>query len=286
MGEGARVPHAHGAVARVRHKLLLLRDGQHATDHVTVVHRLRVGIDPHRPEILVEGVLVFHLVRAVGHVRGRLRLKQHVVCELIPVDGAVAVGVDLHEEVRQLLVREILAQHLAEGLEELIHVQAAAAVDVSAVERRLQLHELMQVDPVLDAAGLTLAILLAVAILVWLRRQSNLWRHAVRAGPHAQQKRERSQATGGIKTGRLRRRGTAGRPRVSAHGRRACRKAGAERGPRRDGATRLIESRIVLELHAASVLRIRIYRDMMLDSTVVCRRALGCEWGGVLKRTW
>ena len=53
------------------------------------------------------------------------------------------------------------------------------------------------------------------------------------------------------------RRGTAGRPRVSAHGRRACRKAGAERGPRRDGATRLdrrlIESRIVLELHAASV---------------------------------
>ena len=24
---------------------------------------------------------------------------------------------------------------------------------------------------------------------------------------------------------------------------------------------------------------IRIYRDMMLDSTVVCRRALGCEWG-------
>ena len=27
--------------------------------------------------------------------------------------------------------------------------------------------------------------------------------------------------------------------------------------------------------------RIRIYRDMILDSTVVCRRALGCEWGGV-----
>ena len=26
---------------------------------------------------------------------------------------------------------------------------------------------------------------------------------------------------------------------------------------------------------------IRIYRDMMLDSTVVCRRALGCEWGGL-----
>ena len=25
--------------------------------------------------------------------------------------------------------------------------------------------------------------------------------------------------------------------------------------------------------------RIRIYRDMMMDSTVVCRRALGCEWG-------
>ena len=35
-------------------------------------------------------------------------------------------------------------------------------------------------------------------------------------------------------------------------------------------------------LHAASVrpFRIRIYRNMMLDSTVVCRRALGCEWGG------
>ena len=33
----------------------------------------------------------------------------------------------------------------------------------------------------------------------------------------------------------------------------AARKEGAERGPRRDGATRLIESRIVLELHAASV---------------------------------
>ena len=53
-------------------------------------------------------------------------------------------------------MREILAEHLAEGLEELIHVQAAAAVDVSAVERRLQLHELMQADPVLDAAGLVL----------------------------------------------------------------------------------------------------------------------------------
>ena len=30
--------------------------------------------------------------------------------------------------------------------------------------------------------------------------------------------------------------------------------------------------------------RIRIYRDMMLDSTVVCRRALGCEWGGQKRR--
>ena len=47
--------------------------------------------------------------------------------------------------------------------------------------------------------------------------------------------------------------------RKSAHGRRACRKAGAERGARRDGATRLIESRIVLELHAASVPHTRIY---------------------------
>ena len=27
--------------------------------------------------------------------------------------------------------------------------------------------------------------------------------------------------------------------------------------------------------------RIRIYRNMMLDSTVVCRRALGCEWEGM-----
>ena len=47
----------------------------------------------------------------------------------------------------------------------------------------------------------------------------------------------------------------AGRPRVSAHGRRACRKAGAKRGPRRDGATRLIESRIVLELQSARGIR-------------------------------
>ena len=51
------------------------------------------------------------------------------------------------------------------------------------------------------------------------------------------------------------RRGTAGRPRVSAHGRRACRKAGAKRGPRRDGDTRLIESRIVLELQSARGIR-------------------------------
>ena len=50
-------------------------------------------------------------------------------------------------------------------------------------------------------------------------------------------------------------RGTAGRPRVSAHGRRACRKAGAKRGPRRDGDTRLIESRIVLELQSARGIR-------------------------------
>ena len=42
---------------------------------------------------------------------------------------------------------------------------------------------------------------------------------------------------------------------VSAHGRRACRKAGAKRGPRRDGATRLIESRIVLELQSARGIR-------------------------------
>ena len=183
VGEGTRVPHAHGAVARVRYELFLLRDGQHAPDHVAVVQRLRVGVDPHRPEVLVEGVLVAHLVRAVGHVRGRLRLEQHVVCELIPVDGAVAVGVNLHEEVRQLLVREVLAEHLAKGLEELVHVQAAAAVDVSAVERRLELHELMQVDPVLDAAGVTLAVLLAVfatlagLTLVWLWGHSSLWGH-------------------------------------------------------------------------------------------------------------
>ena len=179
--EGARVPHAHGAVARVRHELFLLWDGQHAPDHLAVVQRLRIGVDPHRPEVLIEGVLVAHLVRAVGHVRGRLRLEQHVVCELIPVDGAVAVGVNLHEEVRQLFVREVLAQHLAEGLEELIHVQAAAAVHVSAVECRLELHELMQVDPVLDATGLTLAVLLAVfatlagLTLVWLWGHSSLW---------------------------------------------------------------------------------------------------------------
>ena len=32
--------------------------------------------------------------------------------------------------------------------------------------------------------------------------------------------------------------------------------------------------------------RIRIYRDMMLDSTVVCRRALGCEWGGGMPRQY
>ena len=42
----------------------------------------------------------------------------------------------------------------------------------------------------------------------------------------------------------------------------------------------LIESRIVLEHCTGHLFRIRIYRDMMLDSTVVCRRALGCEWGG------
>ena len=42
---------------------------------------------------------------------------------------------------------------------------------------------------------------------------------------------------------------------ISAHGRRACRKAGAKRGPRRDGATRLIESRIVLELQSARGIR-------------------------------
>ena len=33
-------------------------------------------------------------------------------------------------------------------------------------------------------------------------------------------------------------------------------------------------------LHTRHPFRIRIYRDIMLDSTVVCRRALGCEWGG------
>ena len=43
--------------------------------------------------------------------------------------------------------------------------------------------------------------------------------------------------------------------RGGAHGRRACRKAGAKRGPRRDGATRLIESRIVLELQSARGIR-------------------------------
>ena len=36
---------------------------------------------------------------------------------------------------------------------------------------------------------------------------------------------------------------------------RACRKAGAKRGPRRDGDTRLIESRIVLELQSARGIR-------------------------------
>ena len=31
---------------------------------------------------------------------------------------------------------------------------------------------------------------------------------------------------------------------------------------------------------ARAIRSIRIYREMMLDSSVVCRRALGCEWGG------
>ena len=34
-----------------------------------------------------------------------------------------------------------------------------------------------------------------------------------------------------------------------------------------------------------ALFRIRIYKNMMLDSTVVSRRALGCEWGGINKDT-
>jgi hypothetical protein len=78
----------------------------------------------------------------------------------------------------------------------------------------------------------------------------------------------------------------AGRPRVSAHGRRACRKAGAERGPRRDGATRLIESRrlirdslgrpVLQSSPSASPYTLRSLVSPAAPATSCCQGAVGC----------
>ena len=53
------------------------------------------------------------------HVAEGLVLKQHVVHELIPLDRAVRVSVNLHEQLVELLVRHASANYILETLQEL-----------------------------------------------------------------------------------------------------------------------------------------------------------------------
>ena len=57
-------------------------------------------------------------------------LEEHEVGELLPVDGAICIGVDFHEELRDLLLGEVLAEVRAELLAELFDVELAGAVVV------------------------------------------------------------------------------------------------------------------------------------------------------------
>mmetsp|Transcript_21466 Transcript_21466/g.40889 ORF Transcript_21466/g.40889 Transcript_21466/m.40889 type:complete len:721 (-) Transcript_21466:132-2294(-) len=88
---------------------------------------------PLRPRALLRGQLA-------------LLLQHHVVGELVPVHGAVRVGVDLHEQVHQLLLRLVAhGGHAEERGHELVHLQPPAAVVVRRVKRLLQLHQSGQV---------------------------------------------------------------------------------------------------------------------------------------------
>eukprot|EP00982_Pelagococcus_subviridis_P012478 31176-Pelagococcus_subviridis.AAC.29 len=117
-----------------------VRDGD---DDVLVV-RVRL------PRVHVRGfALAVRPYRRPVVPRRRLTLQEHEIRELVPVHAAVAVRVDLHEQLLELEVRERLADDVPEVLDELVHLDPVAAVLVRGVELELHLVQLREVDLVL-----------------------------------------------------------------------------------------------------------------------------------------
>ena len=152
------VPKHPGPVSAPGGHLVEGRDELDARDDVGV--RRRGGAAAGREVVLVQ----VEVRRRIG-VRGRDRAvvvvarrggahEEHEVGELVPVHAAVAVGVDLHEELPELRLRErAAAKDVREVLDELVELDAVVPVLVRGVELLLHLVKRVEVELVLHGRG-------------------------------------------------------------------------------------------------------------------------------------
>ena len=79
-------------------------------------------------------LLRLNVLEVLGlHVAERLVLQQHVVHELVPLDGTIRVSVNLHEELVELLVRHRLANDLLETEQKLQAVKFVRAQSITSL---------------------------------------------------------------------------------------------------------------------------------------------------------
>eukprot|EP00982_Pelagococcus_subviridis_P009368 30919-Pelagococcus_subviridis.AAC.2 len=147
------LPQAHGAVVRRRRVRVSQRchlgEGRH---HVSVL-RLRVGLPRDANALLLLREVLPHRVERAELAR-RLPFEEDVRRELVPVHGAVRVGVDAVEELTQSRVvpRRLaaVAERGGERGDELVLVERAAAVEIRGLERGAEGFEHVEGDLVVQ----------------------------------------------------------------------------------------------------------------------------------------
>ena len=127
------------------------RRSRHNTDDTTQVPSLACSDVLGRLPYLRRGDLARDVV--LPHLPPPAALQQHEVGELGPVHATVRVGVDLHEQMLEVLLREEPRLQGEEGRDELVADQPVVAIHLGPVE--VSPHELQR----LDAQGGDLVVL-------------------------------------------------------------------------------------------------------------------------------
>mmetsp|Transcript_30998 Transcript_30998/g.92212 ORF Transcript_30998/g.92212 Transcript_30998/m.92212 type:complete len:205 (-) Transcript_30998:498-1112(-) len=152
MRERLRAPHFDGAVAAARDiavGTLVRRNLHHALDDLLV----HLGFLQRR----ALRRLKCHMIVQLSDARDARALQQHVGAELVPVDCLVCIGVNARKQLRESLsiVAVLRLQGAKEGINKLLHVEAAAAVRVRVQEGLVHLLQHLLVDLVLGLVGST-----------------------------------------------------------------------------------------------------------------------------------